>query len=240
MKNKSKYWLAPHVVGCSTHGGAVFLDLSHSRYYRLDTTIEPLLCTLLHEWNPVSYDSTAALATMSEGELTNQLIEKGLITSSPSRTGNFLQRHCVVAGDRTIDEPSNSEPIKLTHAVQLVQAHRWAQRAIRTHSLLDIAASIASDNYVLNLNTSQRHLEAAVSLTHVFRKLRPWIFSARGKCLLHALTLTRYLSAFGVQATWMIGVRLCPWAAHSWVQLGPNILDSTPEEVALYTPILSV
>jgi hypothetical protein len=36
-----------------------------------------------------------------------------------------------------------------------------------------------------------------------------------------------------------MGVRIEPWAAHSWVQAGEYVLDGTPEQVRFFTPILT-
>jgi hypothetical protein len=44
----------------------------------------------------------------------------------------------------------------------------------------------------------------------------------------------------GLAATWVIAVRPRPWGAHSWVQLDNLLLDTNPEEINGYTPILSV
>jgi hypothetical protein len=37
-----------------------------------------------------------------------------------------------------------------------------------------------------------------------------------------------------------MGVKVNPWAAHSWVQSGEYVLDGTPEQVRFFTPILVV
>jgi hypothetical protein len=77
-------------------------------------------------------------------------------------------------------------------------------------------------------------------LTNAFARVRPWVFTADGHCLVHALTLVLFLSHYGIYAEWVLGVRTRPWGAHSWVQVGSAILDSTPEKVWDFEPILAI
>jgi hypothetical protein len=74
----------------------------------------------------------------------------------------------------------------------------------------------------------------------LFRQLRPFVFAAEGRCLLHALTLVNFLASYGLYPDWVIGVATQPWDAHSWVQWGNCLLDSNPEKVCKYTPIMVV
>jgi hypothetical protein len=80
----------------------------------------------------------------------------------------------------------------------------------------------------------------AAELVDVFRRLRPFVFAAEGRCLLHALTLVEFLSFYDLFPDWVIGVTTQPWGAHSWVQSGKFLLDTNPEKVCHFTPILVV
>jgi Transglutaminase-like superfamily len=85
-----------------------------------------------------------------------------------------------------------------------------------------------------------RDIFRMATMVDVFRQLRCWVFAAEGRCLLHALTLVNFLSAYGLHPEWVFGVSTQPWAAHSWVQWGQFLLDTNPEKVCPYTPILIV
>jgi hypothetical protein len=78
------------------------------------------------------------------------------------------------------------------------------------------------------------------ALVSAFRRMRPFVFAAEGRCLLHALVLTRFLGRYGFFPEWVFGVATRPWAAHSWVQWGEFLLDTNPEKVCGYTPIFAV
>ena len=64
--------------------------------------------------------------------------------------------------------------------------------------------------------------------------------TAEGYCLLHALTLVKFLRCYGCYPEWVIGVAAQPFGAHAWVQWHHYLLDTNPEKVCRYTPILVV
>lgn len=63
-------------------------------------------------------------------------------------------------------------------------------------------------------------------------------FSRHDTCLVRSLALARDLKAAAAPATFVIGVKSPPFAAHSWVQLGDHVLNDTVDRVAPFTPIL--
>ena len=76
-------------------------------------------------------------------------------------------------------------------------------------------------------------------LIAIFRRLRSFTFGGYRRCLFHSLALVSFLSRYGVYCDFVMGVRIEPWAAHSWVQAGEYVLDGTPEQVRFFTPILT-
>lgn len=78
-------------------------------------------------------------------------------------------------------------------------------------------------------------------LVHVFRRLRPLIFGGRDRCILDCLGLFEFLALNGVDISalrWVVGVRVRPWAAHSWLQDHDLVASDTCERVTQYIPIL--
>jgi hypothetical protein len=80
----------------------------------------------------------------------------------------------------------------------------------------------------------------AAQLTFVFRRLRPYFFSANGHCIIHALALVNFMATYGEFPSWVLGVRTEPWGAHSWVQHENFLFDTNPAKVCPYDPLLSV
>jgi Transglutaminase-like superfamily len=92
-------------------------------------------------------------------------------------------------------------------------------------------------------------IQQGAQLAGIFESLSLFVFSrrgnslaasgSRGQCLLHAQMLIHFLSQYDVYPTWVIGVRVMPWAAHSWVQEGSAYFDD-PGLACDYTPIYAV
>jgi hypothetical protein len=83
-------------------------------------------------------------------------------------------------------------------------------------------------------------LERTRELTGAFTTLRPFFYSAKNRCLLDSLVLIEFLALHDVFPAWVIGVKTFPFAAHSWVQTGPFVLNGNPGYVRGYVPILVV
>jgi hypothetical protein len=111
---------------------------------------------------------------------------------------------------------------------------------LHSRSLYSIASELHFSKQRQRAQGAAEYDVELAALVRQFRRLRPYAFAAHDQCLFHALTLTRFLGAHGVYPTWVIGVRLRPWGAHSWVQHDHWLLDATPEAVREYTPILAV
>ncbi|WP_405053681.1 MULTISPECIES: lasso peptide biosynthesis B2 protein [unclassified Sphingobium] len=66
------------------------------------------------------------------------------------------------------------------------------------------------------------------------------LITAENKCLLRSMSLARYLAGRGIDAKLVIGVKLAPFGAHSWVQDNDRILNDRHEIVRIFTPILVI
>jgi hypothetical protein len=77
---------------------------------------------------------------------------------------------------------------------------------------------------------------AVLQAARRFRSMRPFVPSL-SRCLPHSLLLRSYLRACELEAMLVVGVRLFPFEAHSWVQAGDVVLTDDLERTAAYTPI---
>lgn len=229
------WWLAPHVRACETAGGVVFLDLRTNRYSGLPIQAAPTLRACIHNWpcraavardptdaSGTAFDATTLLLTMlRSGYLVCEPPAQVATSDAPNlRRVQELEVNCAAA---TLDP-----------AVfwRFIRAQIWARRRLHHSTLLSIATE---------LGTQDHHSVPPILLKEcvaAFRRLRPYAFAARDQCLFHALALLHFLCSQGLTATWIIGVRTLPWAAHSWLQAGDDLLDATPEQVREYVPIL--
>jgi len=70
-------------------------------------------------------------------------------------------------------------------------------------------------------------------------RLRPW-FPGAHACLFDSLALSRFMMDAGQSVDWVVGVKARPFAAHSWVEHGGDILNDDRETCAPFTEILRV
>jgi hypothetical protein len=69
--------------------------------------------------------------------------------------------------------------------------------------------------------------------------IRAFSYSASNRCLFDSLVLAYFLRSHGVRCMFVMGVKSSPFAAHAWVQLNDQVLNSTPEFVRSFTPIVA-
>ncbi|UQV18931.1 lasso peptide biosynthesis B2 protein [Brevundimonas albigilva] len=92
------------------------------------------------------------------------------------------------------------------------------------------------------LRSERRHVAGdstdSVEAARRFWTLMPYL-PIEGECLVRSALLMRFLHARGLDADWVFGVRLHPFAAHCWVQSGDVCLNDDVERLTAYTPIFA-
>jgi hypothetical protein len=114
-----------------------------------------------------------------------------------------------------------------------------AAAALRLRRLERVAAEIAKRK-AAHASQEEIDVETARQLAMIFRALRPFFYTAYGKCLLDSLVLIEFLAAYDLFPIWVIGVRPMPFAAHSWVQIARFILNGSPEYARAFAPIMAI
>jgi hypothetical protein len=230
-----RYWLSKHAFTCRVRDAVVFLDLAHDKYQTVHGEQMRALGAVVHGW-----PADAPAGSQARGEnLAEQLREKGLLTLDPT------------AGKPATPADLAVDAIPIAVGIDRVQA-----RAIRLDDVIRFLIAWTRVSWSMRWRglsatvqavqtRKRRHEDApfdeekAVGLVCVFRRLRCYTFVARARCLFHALVLTEFLARYGVYPTFVMGVRLSPWGAHSWVQQGALILNATPASIRDFTPILA-
>ena len=239
------YWFPPHVYICRVPGGAIFLDLRRNRYLGVGEAEAYALKRYVANWQYAgpALDHESPHSGETESRILDAIAQSGLLQSHDAGIGPFTPRVDLCSTLRSLEDlPVSLAPIRALSALRFLQCCIWARYALRSSSLYDIVCSIhgfgPADSG--SISPSQSDIAHIKLLVESFRRLRPYAFAAHDQCLFHALSLTQFLKLHHVRATWIIGVRVRPWAAHSWVQHDDLILDGTPESVHGYTPILAV
>lgn len=235
-----RYWVPHHLRVAVTPTGVVVLDLKRDRYFALDETNARELAALATNWDEVSTETQPFEAVSRDAALSrvDALIRAGLLSrDAPDRS--FRARRV----DLTVQLASGGLPgspaasLRPHHVRSFVLACLWAKRVMRSRTLYSVACEISEAR---TGNSEVVDLQRTIELVSVFRGLRPYSFEAKDRCLFHALALQRFLFRYRSYPTWVVGVSARPWAAHSWVQSDECVLDSSPEEVCGFTPILGI
>lgn len=244
MLSEKEYWLPTHVRACSTATGTVLLDLRRNRYYGVGRKETRVLSSLAANWQDTAAASTftrdvEALPMEDAVRIADKLVEAGLLSKAAAEPAAFTPTAIDLNSLLTSvgHEVERKSPIRWRHIINFLRACTWARRSVRSRTLYVVAEEIGQKK---NAAGAPFDAERAIELVGVFRRLRPHTFAARDQCLFHALALVKFLSAYDIYPTWVIGVRTKPWAAHSWVQQGTLLLDANPEQVCDYSPILAI
>jgi hypothetical protein len=236
------YRFAPFLYAARTLDGVVLLDLKGNRYLGITAGDDALLSLVVRNWpaSPNEQISESHREYSAAERLAVACATSGLLVEFSELRDPFpsiptsLNQDLVSIGDELRPRVS----ITIGHVFNFLAAYVVAACSLRWRELLRIAQDVraardANRRARFDCETASRYVAA-------FRRIRPYFFRSRGQCLLHSLTLTFFLQRYGVPATWVIGVKTGPWEAHSWVQEGPYLLDTNPEKVCEFTPILGI
>ena len=240
------YYLAGHIFACATPHGAVLLDLRRNKYYGLDLTDVVSLADIVLNWpakrSSAQNVSTAALDRPRRDTLVRSLLEANILQQSPptdrdiGRSMFSLDGELVSVGDEIIAKA----PVRPAHVAAFLFSLLSAFVSLR-FLRLNFTVRVVHERKARALAKGYWFdPDRAAQLTFVFRRLRPYLFSANGNCMMHALALVNFMAIYGEFPCWVLGVKTQPWGAHSWVQHEKLLLDTNPAKVCPYNPLLCV
>jgi hypothetical protein len=241
----TRYWFGPHVYSCRTPAGVVLLDIERGKYLALSNDVVESVADRIHNWPVGAHFVSGARRSSGPGaqRILSQLLSAKLLTSVPpdseprATLSVTLSTKLLAVGT----EVRSFIPLRPGHVWNFLCACAWSLAVLRCQPLQRIVCRVKARKAKLASRPSDLELRrTAIELVGVFRCLRPYVFTAHGRCLFHALALVTFLSRYGVPASLVFGVSTLPWRAHSWAQLDDMVLDSSPEVVVELTPILIV
>lgn len=245
VTNMTKYWIVDHVHLCATPEGVVFLDMKKDRYLGFGGSDLSYLQLLISGW-PIHSPSAprASDEALQEAvEACELLLRNGLLTRTrPLRERSpspFLEPLAPIPMCNRFQDKKLA--IRFHHVVFFVLACAKTAISLRLFSLHTISEAVRARKRKAaarqTLLASSTPMEALVD---VFNRIRPYFYTGRDHCLFHALTLTNFLAFYRQFPTWVIGVRMDPFAAHSWVQHAGTAFDDYFDEVFSLIPIHAV
>jgi hypothetical protein len=241
LDNHSSLWLAPHAHVTTTDSGAVVLDLRGNRYFGIPCSEARYLARRVENWPAADLSVAAESSAQLTDDVCNtisSLLQNGVLSlKAPPASAETITYVALPRNSLGTIPHQTSYRVRPLDAANFAIAYGRAAFSLRYLPFESVVRSVH--------RRKQAHHSVAASipefeLVAIFRKIRRYTFTARGKCLLHSLALVHFLAMYRRYPTWVIGVRAWPWGAHSWVQRDHTVLDATPEQVFDFAPILTI
>ena len=228
------FHLAPHVAACRVDDQVVLLDLRRNRYFGIGREAARGLACTVTGWPAIATAEPQAIEHASPDALV-RLMRQDLVRPGPTAS---MPRHRLPAPARTlgIGAPNPAMPSTASLSGRIVMSAITAWGWLRLWSFETIARRLARP--VATSDCAEPDPSCLAQVVGAYDSMRPLVLSRRDRCLHDSLTLILVLRSRGVLARWVIGVRVRPFAAHAWVQVGDLVLDDEHFRVGQFTPIL--
>jgi hypothetical protein len=237
----SKFRLADHVRACRVDEQVILLDLKRDKYHGVGDVRAASVSDVIVDW-PDSDSRSPLPSPSSHSASVSALLQ--MLTSQAmlvSETGTPKPRAHL---DEALESwrPGVTENLSNINWQDVLRLGRSAAGAacwLQWNSLAQIESKVLRlrPHVLGHVPTRSDELHRQVSS---YMRVRPFIFSARERCLHDSLSLIRFLAARSLFPRWVIGVRTRPFAAHSWVQSGNLVLNDLHDRVRAFRPILVV
>jgi transglutaminase superfamily protein len=237
-----RHWLANLVFVALTRHGAILLDLSRNRYVQIGPAETQILERVVEDWPAGRPGFVKPSASIAESVLIENFLSKGIIRHGPPEPREIPVPSVRLDGELVAigDEIDTVASVRVGHVAFFLYAFSVSLLALRFHAIAKVVRRIHTRRAAAVRKGDDFEWRRATELVSIFRRIRPFVFVAGGHCLLHALTLVRFLAHYGQFPQLVLGVKADPWGAHSWVQHGDFLLDTNPEKVCGFTVILAI
>lgn len=240
------YFLAPLIFISATRHGLVFLDLKRNRYSAVGSSdalkISKYLdgIPVLDTWRTASSDGRNAGS--DDAELMNALLSSGIVTPTPSAPCEIESTQIHLGGVLASigDEITATSSVSLSQIGIFLYCLASSGIALRFLPFLGVIRSVHRRRGAALKVGYKFNLSRSSELVATFREIRPFFFLPKDNCLLHALTLVRFLAYHGEFPVLVFGIKTDPWGAHAWVQNECYLLDCNPEKVCHLEQILGI
>ena len=206
------------VSWCICARQAVFLDLDRDRYFCLPEALD----AIFRRW--------------VAGEAIDPAARDALIAAGVAEPGCVKLPVAAAYPAATRDLAAGVQGRSFWKTLAAVAGQFRARRSLKRRSLASIVGDLASGAGDVGTSSDEAVLRriAAAFVTSGM------LLRAADQCLPRAIAAARLCRRHRQEVALILGVRLNPFAAHSWVQSGDAVVVGDLEQVRLYTPILVV
>lgn len=213
------YALREGLTFCRVDGRFIFLDLPRDRYFCLSPTADQAFLDVTAGDSPMW-----VAAALRDGLLRETAHDTPPVACTPPALprASLHDSHDMVSWTRVLG------------ALTRRSASRAWLRARPLEAVLDRVQERKSSRADVELP------EAQVSRLAAAYRRAGMLISAQDQCLATSLAVAWQLAGLGATPHLIIGVKLRPFQAHCWVQLGDVVVNDQLDAVRLFTPILVV
>lgn len=210
---------------CPCGGRSVFLDLARDRYFRLP------------------HDSDCAFQAWVAGEAVSasaldRLVARGVLASGEG-AGRGPATCPPALRDLAEERPGRVRALGTLAAAADQLRARISLRRVPVAVLLARIAAARSARAGDHVDDPISYEAEARAVAGAFRAAAT-VLRVQDQCLPRAIAARWMCDRRKLDAALVLGVRLDPFAAHSWVQAGDAVIVGDLEQARLYTPILVV
>jgi hypothetical protein len=210
---------------CVTGDRLVFLDLPSDRYFCLAPSIEADFRDLAEGRTP--------------GSPPSQLLHSGNLLIRDAMASDIAP--CVApAITREIrGEPDKPTALEGLAAIGCILRSRARLRACGLAATIQHLAHRKASMKIAgpaSPNDQERVLSRVAGSFHMAART----INTHGQCLPWSLAIAHRLISLEISPLLVLGVRLTPFAAHAWVQVGQTLISEHRERTDVFTPILVV
>ena len=220
------FLLRTGVTFCDVSDRILFLDIIADRYFCLSERAEHAFRGIIECGKP-DVANRDALAGMLQSGILAETVHDNVPRA-------FRLRYKPTAS--LIDAPKQG--VGAYEVSAALTALIMVRLSLRVRGLAGILHKLAA--LKSRLYTSDEPSETALSVIAASFERTARLVRSHDQCLFRSVALARRLAARGIPGDLYIGVRLRPFAAHSWVQSGRWLVNDRIDTVETYTPILSV
>lgn len=219
------YSLRRGLTFCLAGSRTVFLDLENDRYFCLPLAAEPAFQRMLQSGGPLDLD---------DHEVLSPLVARGILVerdgSVPFPDQQLKHQLPRVSLDHRKQKLSVFDSLQ---ALVHLQSVRWKLKRRGAPAMLRLAREKKAP-----LGPSPQTVPEGLAVISASFDRMSLLLTAHEQCLPRSLALSGCLSAKRYAHEVIIGVKMRPFDAHCWVQVGETVINDTPERTSIFTPIL--
>lgn len=213
------YALRPGLSFCVIDDTTLFLDVPRDRYFALSPDLSRTFADIA---------DALRMGRMIDPTLTRPLLARNVLIETGGSHRSWVP---TLTPPRTewrspsVDQPGLGSVLRALLCI--------TRTCIRLQ-LLPLRAVVGAERAEPSrLPTSDRKLDRLMTAFSSSLKIWPWQL----ECLPMSIALQTFLAACDVDADLIFAVKLNPFAAHCWVQIGDRVMGDTLEHVSPFTPI---